>query len=114
MRDSASFKIINELQKRNFVVKGYDPFFKSELIEKYSIENNLEKLEFNVLNSLEDENLKKVDCMCIVQHHDQDKNRFHEIYTNSLVPFIYDCQNKIKRDLKSKTILNYLGDYNSK
>ena len=114
MRDSASFKIINELQKRNFVVKGYDPFFKSELIEIYSIENNLEKLEFNVLNSLEDENLKKVDCMCIVQHHDQDKKRFHEIYTNSLVPFIYDCQNKIKRDLKSKTILNYLGDLNSK
>lgn len=42
------------------------------------------------------------------------KTEFLEIYTNSLVPFIYDCQNKIKRDLKSKTILNYLGDYNSK
>jgi len=113
MRDSASFKIINEFKKRNFTVKGYDPFFKSELIEKYAIENNLEKVEFSVLNTLDDENLKNLDCMCLVQHHDQDKNRFQEIYNNSLVPFIYDCQNKISRNLKSKTILNFLGDQNS-
>lgn len=109
MRDSASFKIINEFKKRNFTVKGYDPFFKSELIEKYAIENNLKKVEFSVLNTLDDENLKNLDCMCLVQHHDQDKNRYQEIYNNSLVPFIYDCQNKISRNLKSKTILNYLG-----
>ena len=113
MRDSASFKIIDEFKKRNFTVKGYDPFFKSELIEKYAIENNLEKVEFSVLNTLDDENLKNLDCMCLVQHHDQDKNRFQEIYNNSLVPFIYDCQNKISHNLKSKTILNFLGGQNS-
>src|SRR3989304_8103193 len=41
MRDSASFKIINEFKLRRFKVLGYDPFFKTEAIEKYLIENNL-------------------------------------------------------------------------
>ena len=37
MRDSASFKIINELTNLGFEVFGYDPFFKEEIIEKRSI-----------------------------------------------------------------------------
>ena len=100
---------LSYLKKRKFTVNGYDPFFKNDLIEKYAIENNLEKIEFNVINTIDDEILKNIDCMCIVQHHDQDKDRFQEIYQNSLVPFIYDCQNKISQNSKSKTILNYLG-----
>ena len=35
MRDSASFKIISDLKKKNFKVFGYDPYFNNESIKKY-------------------------------------------------------------------------------
>ena len=33
----------------------------------------------------------------------------NEIYNESKVPLIYDCQNKIKKDPESKTVLDCLG-----
>ncbi len=109
MRDSPGFKILNELIKRNFKVAVYDPYFKDELLEKYLIENNLVKLEFEVLKTLSDESIKKFHCLCIVQHHTQIKPRLEEIYKNSLIPSIYDCQNKLVKDMNSKTLLKFFG-----
>ena len=109
MRDSASFKIINELNSNGFEVFGYDPFFKEEAIKKYLIENNLKEINFNLIQELNGEILDKIGCMCIVQHHEISKQKIEEIYLNSRIPMIYDCQNKIKKQSLSKTILNSLG-----
>ena len=109
MRDSASFKIINELATRGFEVFGYDPFFKEESIKKYLIENNLKEINFKRIENLDDQILKNMSCICIVQHHDISKQKIDDIYHNSKVPLIYDCQNKINEDPTSKTILNSLG-----
>jgi UDP-N-acetyl-D-glucosamine dehydrogenase len=109
MRDSASFKIINEMTNLGFEVFGYDPFFKEEIIEKYLIENNLKEINFKKVDALNDEILRKISCICIVQHHDISRQRIDEIYRNSKVPIIYDCQNKIKIDPNSRTILDCLG-----
>jgi UDP-N-acetyl-D-glucosamine dehydrogenase len=110
MRDSPGFKIIKELKNKGFKVSGYDPFFKMDHVEKYLIENNLKKLDFEVVKDLDEKTLEKISCMCIVQHHEITKKRIDEIYEKSLVPFIYDCQNKIRKNPASKTILDCLGD----
>ncbi|MBA4717693.1 MAG: nucleotide sugar dehydrogenase [Nitrosopumilus sp.] len=110
MRDSASFKIINELITNGFEVFGYDPYFKKEVTKKYLIENNLKEMNFSRVDNLDEEVLKKISCICIVQHHDISRQRIDEIYQNSKIPLIYDCQNKIRKDPDSKTILNCLGN----
>ena len=110
MRDSPSFKIINEFKKRNFKVFGYDPFFNMYFLDKYLIENNMSEANFEVLKELDDMQLKDVSCLCIVQHHDQMKKRLKEIYDDSLVPFIYDCQSKLSTNPASKTVLDFLGN----
>ena len=110
MRDSPSFKIINEFKKRNFKVFGYDPFFNMDFLDKYLIENNLSEANFEVLKELDDKKLKSVSCLCIIQHHDQMKKRLKEIYDGSLVPFIYDCQSKLSTNPASKTVLDFLGN----
>lgn len=109
MRDSPSFKIITELTNRDFNVIGYDPFFNTDLVGKYVIENNLEELNFQVVTNLNDEIIKKFSCLCIVQHHDVDKKRINEIYRNSLIPYIYDCQNKLQNIPSSKSTLESFG-----
>jgi UDP-N-acetyl-D-glucosamine dehydrogenase len=110
MRDSPSFKIINEFKKRNFKIFGYDPFFNMHFLDKYLIENNLSEANFEVLKELDDKNLNDISCLCIVQHHDQMKKRLKEIYDSSLVPFIYDCQSKLTTNTTSKTVLDFLGN----
>jgi len=110
MRDSSSFKIINEFKKRNFKVFGYDPFFNIHFLDKYLIENNISETNFEVLKELDNKQLKDVSCLCIVQHHDQMKKRLKEIYDRSLVPFIYDCQSKLATNPASKTVLDFLGN----
>ena len=109
MRDSASFKIINELKTKGYQVYGYDLFFKDESLSKYLIENNLKEINFIRLEKMDDESLKNIDCICIVQHHENAKEKLTEIYKESKVPLIYDCQNKIKKADNSKTILKFLG-----
>jgi len=110
MRDSASFKIISDLKKQNFKVFGYDPYFSNESVEKYLIENNLDELNFEKLENLNDENLKEISCLCVVQHHDNVKDRISKIYKQGLIPLIYDCQHKISKEYNSKTILEFLGE----
>jgi len=106
MRDSPGFKIINELQKRNFRVAGYDPYYKKDMRERYLIANELQELNFEGLDSLDDDLIRNFNCICIVQHHAKTRFRLTTIYQESLVPFIYDCQKKLAKDPKSKTILN--------
>ena len=110
MRDSASFKVINELVSSGYQVFGYDPFFKEEIIKKYLIENNLSEINFELVDNLSDNILERISCICIVQHHDITFEQINEIYKKSKVPLIYDCQNKIKNDSNSKTILDCLGN----
>ena len=109
MRDSPGFKIANESFQRGFVTAAYDPFFKQELVEKYLIENHLEKLDFKVMPELNQNSIKEYDCICVVQHHTKIKHKIEEIYKKSLIPLIYDCQSKLNYNLKSKTILKGLG-----
>jgi len=111
MRDSPGFKILNELNKKGIKVVGYDPFFKNESSEKYLIENHLKGFELNVLKDLEPSTIQKFTCICIVQYHTKTKFRLEEIYKNSQIPFIYDCQNKMKIDSRSRTILKSLGSF---
>lgn len=110
MRDSPSFKIINEFKKRNFKIFGYDPFFNMDFLDKYLIENNISEANFEVLKELDDKQLKDISCLCIVQHHDQMKKRLKEVYDGSLLPFIYDCQSKLTTNPASKTVLDFLGN----
>ncbi len=110
MRDSASFKIISDLKKKNFKIFGYDPYFNNESIEKYLIENNLNELNFKKIENLNDENLKGISCLCVVQHHDNVKERIWEIYKQGIIPLIYDCQHKISKESNSKSILEFLGE----
>jgi nucleotide sugar dehydrogenase len=110
MRDSPSFKIITELKARNFTVYGFDPFFNPDLTEKYLIENHISKLDCKILPNLDDGSIKEINCLCIVQHHDEVKQRIKEIYEKSLIPFIYDCQNKLLKNSLSKSHLDFLGN----
>jgi len=110
MRDSPGFKIISELKKFGINAVGYDPYYKEELKQKYIIENHLdEKTEFEVIQSLDYELIKSFGCLCIVQHHTQTEFDLRNIYTNTQVPFIYDCQSRLEYNPESKTILKKLG-----
>jgi len=110
MRDSPGFKIVKELASRNFTVYIFDPYYKKELKEKYTIENELSNVNFHVLEDISDDKLlEKVDCICIVQHHAGIKLRLKQIYGKSLVSYIFDCGAKLIEDPKSKTILNTFG-----
>lgn len=110
MRDSPSFKIIQEMKDRNFTVYGYDPFFNSELTDKYLIENHISELNCKILPNLNDDSINGISCMCIVQHHDDLKNRINEIYEKSLIPFIYDCQSKLLKKSQSSSKIDFLGN----
>jgi len=110
MRDSPGFKVIKELQNNGFNVAVFDPFFKEELMKKYLIENKFEKQNFDVLNNLENDTIKKFSCLCIVQHHTKMKSTLEQIYHNDIIPVIYDCQNNIEMKPNSKTVLKSLGN----
>ena len=110
MRDSPSFKIIQELKEKGFEIFGYDPFFNSDLTEKYLIENHISELNFTKLDNLNDAAIREISCMCIVQHHDENKSRVKEIYEKSLIPFIYDCQSKLLKNSQSNSYLEFLGN----
>ena len=107
MRDSPGFKIVSELDSRGFDVYTTDPYYKKELEEKYMIENHIEKIQFET-SSLDEKDLR-VSCLCIVQDHTKTTQVIQQIYDNSLVPFIYDCQNCLKKNPESTTILKKFG-----
>lgn len=108
MRDSPGFKVVKELKNNGFEVAIFDPFFKEELIEKYLIENKFVKQNFQVLDNLDNNTIKKFSCLCIVQHHTKTQLTLEKIYQNGIIPLIYDCQNKLK-NVESKSTLKSLG-----
>jgi len=110
MRDSPGFKLYNEFQKRGFQVVAYDPFYKKQLEKKYLVENKMEGTKINLLSDLSDDSIKNFSCLCIVQHHTKSKFRLQKIYDKSLISLMYDCQNKIKKESFSKTILKSFGN----
>ncbi len=110
MRDSPSFKIIQEMKSRGFTVYGFDPFFNTELSDKYLIENHIPEINFKILTDLDDNSIKNIDCLCLVQHHDEVKQRVKEIYEKSLIPFVYDCQSKLSKSSQSNSYLDFLGN----
>ena len=69
-----------------------------------------ESVKFEIFKNLDDESIKKFHCLCIVQHHTKTKSSLEEIYKNSLIPLIYDCQNNLVKDKNSKTLLKFFGD----
>ena len=107
MRDSPGFKILTELANRGVDVAACDPFFKEELIPRYIAENHIEKFDYKVFKTLDD--VSQFSCLCIVQHHSKLESKIAEIYLKSKVPLIYDCQNKLKINKDSKTVLKFLG-----
>lgn len=109
MRDSPGFKILNELKKRKFKIGGYDPYFNSELIEKYLSENFLKELKFENIDKLSDDEISKYSCLCIVQNHSIDKFTINEIYEKSKINMIYDCLGNLESKKESKTILRTFG-----
>ena len=110
MRDSPGFKIVFELKNLGMSVIGYDPYWKEELKQRYFVENHLEKdFEMNVIKSLDDNMLKDIGCLCIVQHHIKTEFNLRQIYQNSKVPFIYDCQSRLEHNPENNTILKKLG-----
>ena len=110
MRDSPSLKIVQEMEKKGFTIYGYDPFFDSKILKKYLIENHISELNFQILPNLSDQSIKQISCLCIVQHHNEIKNRINEIYEKSLIPYIYDCQSKLSKNIQSKSKLEFLGN----
>ncbi len=110
MRDTPGFKIIKEMNEKGFTVYGFDPFFKMKLVEKYLDENHISELNFNVLQNIDNSSIEKINCLCIVQHHDNTEQRIKEIYEKSLIPFVYDCQSILLKNSESKSELNYLGN----
>ena len=109
MRDSPGFKIAHTLSQKSLDVSAYDPHYKKSLEKKYLIENHLKKLDFKILSNLDEKSVSGFDCICLVQHHTKTKHQIDEFYTKSLVPLIYDCQNRISHNPKSKTILKGFG-----
>lgn len=109
MRDSPGFKILNEMNLKKFRVVAYDPYYKKEIHNKYLRENNIAELNFEILPDLNDLSMRGFNCICVVQHHAKTKFRLLEIYKNSLTPFIYDCQNQICKEPRSRTLLKSLG-----
>jgi len=111
MRDSPGIKILGELKKLGINAVGYDPYWKEELKQRYLIENHLDvNVGFDMLKSLDDESIKNFGCICIVQHHTRTRFDLRQIYKNSQVPFIYDCQSRLDYEPESETILKKLGN----
>lgn len=109
MRDSPGFKVITKFSAAGYKVFTYDPYFDDNLIEKYMIENSLTEKNFAALPDLEDQNLGNISCICVVQHHAKIKFRLEQIYDESLVDMIYDCQMRLAFNPNSKTVLRQLG-----
>jgi len=110
MRDSPGFKIVKELHKKNYEISIFDPYYKKELEEKYTKENDLFDVDFEVLEDITDDKIiKNFDCICIVQHHSETKLRIKQIYQKSLVSYILDCGGKLIHNPHSTTILKSFG-----
>jgi len=109
MRDSPGFKIVREFKSKGYKVAVHDPFLQEKLIDKYFQENEMEKLDVKILHDLKKESIFGFGCLVIVQHHSKTTPKINKIYKGSQIPFIYDCQGKLKKDDKTSCLLKGLG-----
>jgi len=110
MRDSPGFKIVREFKNKGYEVSIHDPFLQEKLVDKYFRENEMEQLNVKILHDLKKESISGIGCLVIVQHHNKTIPEINKIYKKSLVPFIYDCQGKLKKDKKASCLLKGLGN----
>ena len=110
MRDSPGFKIVKEFNNEGYDVMVYDPFMEEKSLERYFRENEMKRIEIRLLNNLKKESISKVGCLIIVQHHSNVSPVIDRIYKKAFVPFIYDCQGKLKKDNMTSCILKGFGN----
>jgi len=110
MRDSPGFKIAKEFKNKGYEVIVYDSFVQKKLLKKYFHENEMKPFNIKLINDLRKENVSNVGCLIMVQHHSTTTNKINKIYRNCLVPFIYDCQGRIKKDNRTSCILKGFGN----
>ncbi len=110
MRDSPGFKIVREFKNKGYEVSIHDPFLQEKLLDKYFRENEMEQLNVKILHDLKKESISGIGCLVIVQNHNKTIPEINKIYKKSLVPFIYDCQGKLKKDKKASCLLKGLGN----
>ena len=110
MRDSPGFKILKHLLDMEYCCTIYDPYFRPELSGKYLVENHMKDYSLESIPSLDGARISNFSCICVCQPHSKTRSRLQDIYNASLVPVIYDCQNRLSRNDDSLTILQCLGD----
>lgn len=112
MRDSPGFRIVSGLCSRGFAVRTYDPYYDRDLLPAYLRDNGLDvggSTKFEAVEKLDAESLDGMSCLCIVQHHEKAGRQVEEAYACSLVPAIYDCQNRLSPATGRSTVLYRLG-----
>ena len=118
MRDSPGFRIAAGLAARGFAVSAYDPYYDSALLPVYLRENGLggggegkdaAGAPFKAVGELSPGTLGGISCLCVVQHHQRAGRQVQEAYANSLVPVVYDCQNRLSPAAGCRTVLCRLG-----
>ena len=67
---------------------------------------------FITLDNLNDDKIREIECMCVVQHHEQTEKRLNQIYEGGQIPFIYDCQNKFQKIKDAFTLFYKLENKN--
>lgn len=108
MRDSPGFKLVREFSKMEYMVGVYDPFLNPELLPKYKKENFMSDEKFDIVDSIEAAG-SKFSCLCICQYHSNIAPLLQDVYSRGLFSVVYDCQNKIRYNKKTRSILRTLG-----
>lgn len=109
IRDSPGLKIVSLLVRDSIDVGVFDPFFDSNSLKESLRNDKINDNYCNVLENLDNSQIKKFSCIIIVQHHTKLKEIIKKIYDNSLVPVIYDCQSRLNPNVNSSTILKSFG-----
>lgn len=111
MRDSPGFRIAAGLAARRFRVRAFDPFYDGSLLPRYLVDNGMggEDAPFEAVGDLGEATLRGTSCLCIVQHHARARRQVEEAYASSMVPVVYDCQNRLRPVAESRAVLDRLG-----
>lgn len=113
MRDSPGFRIAAGLAARRFEVRTFDPFHDDALVPRYLAENGMGGegggAGFEAVGDLGAGTLRGTSCLCVVQHHASARRQVEEAYASSLVPVVYDCQNRLRPSAGSRAVLDRLG-----
>lgn len=111
MRDSPGFRIAAGLAARRFRVRAFDPFYDGALLPRYLVDNGMggEDAPFEAVGDLSEATLRGTSCLCIVQHHARARRQVEEAYASSMVPVVYDCQNRLQPAAGSRAVLVRLG-----